>query len=105
MAELNNIDAKDTAKKRKRGGAMPGAGRKPKAEEFKLIEQLKPYNSLALNLLAEKLKAKDMKALQLYMAYFYGAPTQKIENKIEGNLNQINVEVRKPEQTTLEKVA
>ncbi len=95
----------DQPSKKKNGGFRPNSGRKPKAEEYKLIEQLKPYNELALKILGEKLKAKDMKALQLYMAYFYGAPTQKIENKIEGELKQVSVEVLKPEAGKLEKVA
>jgi len=38
----------------------------------------------------------DMKAIQLYMQYFIGLPTQKIESKIEGQLNQVQIEVVKP---------
>ena len=37
-----------------------------------------------------------MKAIQLFCAYYIGLPTQKIESRIEGNLNQIAIEIIKP---------
>ena len=46
--------------------------------------------------LHNKIKEGDMKAIQLFCAYYIGLPTQKIESKIEGNLNQIAIEIIKP---------
>ena len=86
------------------GGKREGGGRKRRMEEHEIIEKLTPMASAAFEALAEKIGEKDMKAIQLFMQYFIGLPTQKIESKIEGQLNQVSVEVVKP-QATLEKVA
>lgn len=98
------LNKKIEERKSKRGGARPGAGRKRKMEEHELIERLYPMAANAFEVLQNKIKEGDMKAIQLFMQYFIGLPTQKIENKIEGNLNQVSVEVVKPE-VKLEKVA
>jgi len=90
-------------KKDKRGGARPGAGRKRRMEEHEIIERLSPMADVAFKVLKEKIAEGDMKAIQIFCSYFIGLPTQKIENKIEGQLNQVSVEVIKPQQ--LEKVA
>jgi hypothetical protein len=84
------------------GGYRPGAGRKRRMEEAELIEKLSPMAEKAFKMLEQKVLDGDMKALQIFMQYFIGLPTQKIESKIEGNLNQVSVEVVKPQ---LEKVA
>ena len=42
----------------KHGGKRIGAGRKPKAEEQKLIEKLTPLNELALDSLKKGLEKK-----------------------------------------------
>lgn len=98
------LNKKIEERKSKRGGARPGAGRKRKMEEHELIERLYPMAANAFEVLQNKIKEGDMKAIQLFMQYFIGLPTQKIESKIEGNLNQVSVEVVKPE-VKLEKVA
>ena len=90
-------------KKSKRGGARPGAGRKRRMEEHEIIEKLQPMADIAFKVLKEKIAEGDMKAIQIFCSYFIGLPTQKIENKIEGQLNQVSVEVIKP--NVLEKVA
>jgi hypothetical protein len=90
-------------KKDKRGGARPGAGRKRRMEEHEIIAKLQPMADIAFKVLKEKIAEGDMKAIQIFCSYFIGLPTQKIENKIEGQLNQVSVEVIKPQQ--LEKVA
>ena len=82
--------------KRKRGGARTGAGRKSKLAEDELMQQLNPMASDFFIKLHEKIKEGDIKALQLFAAYYIGLPTQKIESKIEGNLNQIAIEIIKP---------
>jgi len=38
-----------------------------------------------------------MIAIKLYMSYFIGLPTQKIESKIEGQLNSVKIDVVKPQ--------
>ena len=98
------LNKKIEERKSKRGGARPGAGRKRKMEEHELIERLYPMAANAFEVLQNKIKEGDMKAIQIFMQYFIGLPTQKIESKIEGQLNQVSVEVVKP-QAKLEKVA
>ena len=98
------LSKKIQERKSKRGGARPGAGRKRKMEEHELIERLYPMAANAFEVLQNKIKEGDMKAIQIFMQYFIGLPTQKIESKIEGQLNQVSVEVVKPE-TRMEKVA
>jgi hypothetical protein len=98
------LSKKIQERKSKRGGARPGAGRKRKMEEHELIERLYPMAANAFEVLQNKIKEGDMKAIQIFMQYFIGLPTQKIESKIEGQLNQVSVEVIKPT-AKMEKVA
>jgi hypothetical protein len=71
------------------GGKREGAGRKPKAEEQKLIESLTPMNSIALNALKECVKDKQGWAVKLYFEYFYGKPQQKVD--VTTNDESLNV--------------
>lgn len=87
----------DQPTKKKNGGARPGAGRKRKMEEHEIIERLSPMADIAFKVLKEKIADGDMKAIQIFCSYFIGLPTQKIESKIEGQLNQLSVEVVRPE--------
>ena len=82
--------------KKKVGGFRPGSGRKKRMEEQQIIEKLHPMATTAFAKLHEKIKEGDMKAIQLFCAYYIGLPTQKIESKIEGNLNNIAIEIIKP---------
>jgi hypothetical protein len=82
--------------KRKWGGSRANAGRKSKLKEDELMAKLYPMASDFFIKLHEKIKDGDIKALQLFAAYYIGLPTQKIESKIEGNLNQIAIEIIKP---------
>jgi hypothetical protein len=88
-------DIQQTERKKK-GGARIGAGRKRRMEEHEIIERLTPMADIAFKVLKEKVAAGDIKAIQIFMSYFIGLPTQKIENKIEGSLNSVSVEVVKP---------
>ena len=54
-------------------------GRKPKAEEQKLIEHLTPMSSIALEALQEGIKQKQQWAVKLYFEYFYGKPQQRVD--------------------------
>ena len=83
-------------RKETRGGKRPGAGRKTKATEQEVMERLHPMAKDFYTKMHEKIIEGDMKALQLFAAYYIGLPTQKIESKIEGNLNQIAIEIIKP---------
>jgi hypothetical protein len=82
--------------KRKWGGARANAGRKSKLKEDELMAKLYPMASDFFMKLHERIKDGDIKALQLFAAYYIGLPTQKIESKIEANLNQIAIEIIKP---------
>jgi hypothetical protein len=89
-------------RKSKRGGARPGAGRKRRLEEHEIMMKLAPMEQAAFEALEYNLLRKDMKAVQLFYQYYMGMPTQRVESKIEGNLNQVQVEVIKPNVEVLE---
>ena len=69
-----------------RGGARPGAGRKPKSEELELIEKLKPYDQIALNMLNQLVEQGDLAAIKLFMSYRYGQPRQTTDLNVMGDL-------------------
>ena len=96
------LDVLIEERKSKRGGARPGAGRKRRMEEHEIIQKLEPMADTAFKVLKQKISEGDMKAIQLFCQYFIGLPTQKIENKIEGQLNQVQIEVVKPNVEILE---
>ena len=74
-----------------RGGSRQGAGRKPKAQEQKLIERLDAIidKDEALSKLGELVSKGDMRAVQLYLSYRYGKPKESVDiNSSEGlNIN------------------
>ena len=96
MLHDKTLDRLIEKRKETRGGARPGAGRKKKLEEEEIIQRLDPMAPDVFKQLHNKIKEGDMKAIQLFCAYYIGLPTQKIESKIEGNLNQIAIEIIKP---------
>jgi len=65
---------------RKNNGGNKNAGRKPKADEQKLIEKLSPLDDIALKALENALKEEESWAVKLFMEYRYGKPTQKVES-------------------------
>jgi hypothetical protein len=73
------------------GGARQGAGRKPKAQEQKLIERLDAIidKEEALGVLGQLVAKGDIRAVQLYLSYRYGKPKESIDlNSSEGlNIN------------------
>ena len=76
------------------GGKRIGAGRKPKADEQKLIEKLTPLNELALDSLKKGLEKKEQWAVKLYFEYFYGRPQQRVDvttNEESLNMPLINL--------------
>lgn len=67
--------------RRENGGARPGAGRKPKADEIKLIEQMDAV-MVPLEVwqaLASKVESGDVQAQKTWLSYRYGMPKQMIE--------------------------
>ena len=66
-------------------------------DEQAIIEKLSPMADTAFKVLQQKIAEGDMIAIKLFCSYFIGLPTQKIESKIEGQLNQLSVEVVRPE--------
>jgi hypothetical protein len=70
----------------KNGGAREGAGRKPKIQEVKLIEQM---DALAVpeqiwNALLFKCQQGDTQALKLWLSYRFGLPKQQIDVTTNG---------------------
>tara|TARA_R110002074_G_C12109830_1_gene625943 strand:+ start:163 stop:405 length:243 start_codon:yes stop_codon:yes gene_type:complete len=68
------------------GGAREGAGRKPKAEEIKLVERLSPLEDDALNALSEGVKSGDIKWVTLYLNYYLGKPKETRDISINEDL-------------------
>lgn len=64
------------------GGAREGAGRKPKADEIKLIEKLDKHidQDDVFKTMRELISQGNMQALKLYMEYRFGKPKEVIEN-------------------------
>ena len=65
----------------KNGGVRPGAGRKPKIQEIKIIEQMdaicvpeKIWSALLM-----KCSQGDTAALKLWLSYRFGLPKQQID--------------------------
>ena len=75
-----------------KGGARPGAGRKPKADEQELVDKLKPMDAIALAALQEGVEKKDYQFLKLFMDYRFGKPKEKVEHS--GDMGIVWNEVR-----------
>lgn len=96
--EKEQISYKTGKPKTSWGGKRPNqTGRPKRMDELAIIEKLQPMAEIAFKVLEQKILEGDMVAIKLYMSYFIGLPTQKIESKIEGQLNQLSVEVVRPE--------
>tara|TARA_R110002012_G_scaffold130030_2_gene282477 strand:- start:383 stop:673 length:291 start_codon:yes stop_codon:yes gene_type:complete len=69
-------------KENEHGGKREGAGRKPKADEIKLIERLDRIinEDEAIEKLKELIQEGNFNALKLYMEYRFGKPKETIEN-------------------------
>lgn len=82
-----------------RGGKREGAGRKPKAEEEKLIEKLDAIidQDKALEALSKKVYDGDGRALELYFKYRYGLPKQKTEVTLDNEPFILKLNGVKPE--------
>jgi hypothetical protein len=63
------------------GGARPGAGRKPKIQEIKVIEQMDAISvpEKIWEALLYKCQEGDTAALKLWLSYRFGLPKQQID--------------------------
>lgn len=77
------------------GGARPGAGRKSKAEELKLIEKLTPMEETALQKLKAGIEKGDFTYLKLFFEYFYGKPTETIGVEHSGEIATVPLDPTK----------
>jgi hypothetical protein len=65
--------------KRKNNGGHSNGGRKPKAEEQKLIERLSPLADAGYKALQDALTNGEGWAVKLFFEYMYGKAKQQIE--------------------------
>jgi hypothetical protein len=70
---------------RKNNGGHKTAGRKSKAEEYKLVEALDKHidPSEAIEMLVNHVKGGSEKMLEKYLAYRFGMPKQMIESTVK----------------------
>lgn len=68
------------------GGARPGAGRKPKADEIKLIEQMDAVAvpEEAWRALWAKCQEGDTQAIKTWLNYRFGMPKQSVDVTTQG---------------------
>ena len=71
----------------KRGGKRENAGRKPKAEERKIIEKLSPLEDTVLKKFKSSINCGEKWAIELYFKYMYGLPKQITEVDLKGDIN------------------
>ena len=60
----------------KHGGARPGAGRPPKAQEAELLERLSPLDDLFHDKLKQAMEEDKSWALKMFAEYRYGKPKE-----------------------------
>ena len=80
---MNNQSFSILDKRKNNGGARAGAGRKPKSEEIKLVERLRPLEDDALAALAKGVKSGDIKWVILYLNYYLGKPKESKDIKLD----------------------
>ena len=76
-----------------KGGARQGAGRKPKADEITIIEQMDAVlvPSKAWAALAALVQSGDVTAVKTWLNYRYGMPKQSMDLGIKGDLQSIQI--------------
>ena len=82
-------------KKDNRGGARAGSGRKSKAEELGLVGKLDEIidNTKVIKVLQEEILTgkQRLKAIEIYLHYYYGKPTKEINMVSDINLQGIDI--------------
>ena len=71
---------------RRNNGGNKNAGRKPKADEQKLIEKLGKFEDKALNQLELAVGEGKSWAIKLYMEYSYGKPGETKDVNLSGDI-------------------
>lgn len=66
-------------RKNNRGTKGNKGGRKSKAEEQKLIEELTPMKADAQRVLFEAIRQGEQWAVKMWFEYYYGKPKQRVE--------------------------
>ena len=61
------------------GGVREGAGRKPKADELKLIEDLSQFDDIAKECLKNGIKDGNYQFWNKFMEYRYGKPKERVD--------------------------
>ena len=79
-----------------KGGAIPGSGRKSKAEEARMRDKVSPYVPQAIETVVHIMQnaEKDsdrLAASKLILAYYAGQPPQFIEAKTDGKTITVNI--------------
>lgn len=71
---------------RKNNGGHKTAGRKSKAEEYKLIEKLDKYidQQTVFETLGNLIREGNLKAVEIYLNYYFGKPTEKVDHSSNG---------------------
>lgn len=72
-------------------GAKGVSGRKPKAEEIKMIEKLTPMAAKAYRALEQGIDNGDFKYVQLFFQYYAGKPVDKKDITISGEQPLFNI--------------
>jgi hypothetical protein len=65
--------------KRKNNGGHSNGGRKPKAEEQKLVEKLSPLEPKAYQALEDAIDDNQSWAVKIFFEYMYGRPKQAVD--------------------------
>jgi hypothetical protein len=78
-------------RKYNRGQLGNKGGRRPKAEELKLVEKLKNFDDLAQKAMETGLKNGDYQFWNKFMEYRYGKPKDRVD--ITSNDESINIPV------------
>jgi len=61
------------------GGAREGAGRKSKADELKLVEDLSKFDDIARTCLENGIKEGNYQFWNKFMEYRYGKPKERVD--------------------------
>ena len=93
MINQNISFMQDEVKISKRGGVREGSGRKPKAAELALAEQMDKVAPCeqVLNALYHKVLDGDTAAIKLWLNYRLGMPVQRVEQETKVDINSFNI--------------
>lgn len=78
-----------------KGGARPNSGRKPKDEENRIRDLMKPYSLDAVKCLADIMNNEDARdsdrisSAKLIIEYTYGKPKETVETNV--NINDFSI--------------